>query len=364
MKKLIDAINKAYKFRDGIYYSINSNENDVNKGYWSNIPIKDQDSFLSACNAVGTINAVRKSFPNLEGIIYKSTRAVGLRFLDIKSDDIGVDYGCMWGNLLIHSAKKCKLIVGIDQTEASLKFLSQRLKEEKLNNVYLINENLRNLLPFNLNFDFAIVNGVLEWIPETNQIDLTKYFNKSKVNILNSKLNPNESQQEFLKKIYFSLKDTGKLYLAIENRWDYQHFLWKRDPHSNLFYTAILPRKISNIISKIFYGRPYVNYIYSMKELERLLSAAGFVLIEKFAAFPDYRSPLKIMDINNEDTTDYHPVYHTTPTKNIIKKIFRRIRNYLDKVIYSNLKLFNLAPSFIVIAKKQTGNKTDDQKPN
>ena len=65
----------------------------------------------------------------------------------------------------------------VDQTFESLEFLNQRIKEENLTNVVLINENLRNE-PFNKNFDFSIVNGVLEWIPDTNQIELKKHFTK------------------------------------------------------------------------------------------------------------------------------------------------------------------------------------------
>lgn len=349
---MIDLIDKVYKIKDGIYYSINSNED---KGYWSNISVNDQEEFLSECRTIGTLKSVKENFPNLEGVIYDPTRSVGLRFLNIKPDETGIDYGCMWGNLLIHSAKKCKFMVGIDQTKTSLKFLNIRLKEEKLDNVHLINENLRNSLPFKDNFDFAIVNGVLEWIPDTNQIDLTNFFNKGRINTSINQLRPPESQLEFLKTVHQSLNDKGKLYLAIENRWDYQHFLWKRDPHSNLFYTAILPRKISSIISKIVYGRSYVNYIYSMKKLKQLLSSAGFIITEKYAAFPDYRSPITILDINTKDTSDYSPVYHISPTNNILKKTFRKGRNLLDKIIYKYFKLFNLAPSFIIIAEKRNG---------
>ncbi|SVD23250.1 uncharacterized protein METZ01_LOCUS376104, partial [marine metagenome] len=152
MKTLHDIIKKVYKLNNDIYYSTNS-EKDT--GYWSNITKKDQDGFLSECRTIGTQSAVRKSYPNLEGIIFSATRSVGLRFLNIKSDDVGIDYGCMWGNMLMHSAKKCRFMVGIDQTEASLKFLKLRLNEEKLKNVYLINENLKNDLPFNNNFDFS-----------------------------------------------------------------------------------------------------------------------------------------------------------------------------------------------------------------
>ena len=78
---MINVIDKVYKIKDGIYYSENSNED---KGYWSNISVKDQEEFLSECRTIGTLKSVRENFPNLEGVIYDPTRSVGLRFLNIK----------------------------------------------------------------------------------------------------------------------------------------------------------------------------------------------------------------------------------------------------------------------------------------
>ena len=353
MRKLLELITNNYRLSNNIYYPINNENSDEKKGYWSNISIEDQEKFLIECHNNNTLEAVRNLFPNYEDIIFEPTRSVGLRFLDIQSKDVGIDYGCMWGNMLIHCAKKSKFMVGIDQTSPSLEFLNQRLYEEKVDNVALINENLRNPLPFKENFDFAIINGVLEWIPDINQIDLTKHFNnKGENNSYKKRSNPFGLQLEFLKQVNNNIKKNGKLYLAIENRWDYQHFLWKRDPHSNLFYTAILPRWISNIISKVIYGRPYLNYIYSMNNLERLFSLAGFSIAQKYAVFPDYRFPQKILDMQNIDTSNYSPVYINRPTKNFIKKVFRKGRYFLDIILYKKLKFLSLAPSFIIIAKK------------
>ena len=353
MKELLELITNNYRLSNNIYHPINSEDLAGKKGYWSNISEKDQENFLFECRETGTLNAVRKLFPNYEDIIFEPTRSVGLKFLNIKSTDIGIDCGCMWGNMLIHCAKRSKFMVGVDQTTSSLEFLIQRLSEEKLDNVALINENLRNQLSFKDNFDFAMINGVLEWIPETNEIDLTQHFSIKDNHSKKSESKPFELQLKFLKGVNLYLKKDGKLYLAIENRWDYQHFLWKRDPHSNLFYTAILPTWISNVISKAIYGRPYVNHIYSMKALERLLSLAGFTITKKYATFPDYRFPKKIIDMGNIDTSDYSPIYINQKTNNLFKKGFRKVRQILDNIIYKRLKLLSLSPSFIIIAKKE-----------
>ena len=322
------------------------------KGYWSNISKTDQDQFLKDCKTLGTLEAVKKSFPDYEDIIFDPSRVAALKFLDIKDTDLGVDYGCMWGNVLTYCAKQSKFMVGIDQTFESLEFLNQRIKEENLTNVALINENLRNELPFNKNFDFSIVNGVLEWIPDTNQIELKKHFNEKTKKSLYKENKPRDHQLKFLTEVNKHLKEDGKLYLAIENRWDYQHFLWKRDPHSNLFYTAILPRKIANFISKIVYGRSYVNYIYSINGLKKLLNESGFKISKKFAVFPDYRFPQIMIDMENPNTADYRSVYINKETKNIAKKLFRIFRKLTDILIYQKLKLLSLSPSIIIIAKK------------
>ena len=68
-------------------------------------------------------------------------------------------------------------------------------------------------------------------------------------------------------------------------------FFGVKDPHSNLLLTTVFPKKVSNFISKIKLGRPYVNWIYSKNELIDLVKEAGFSDIELSVAFPDYRFP-------------------------------------------------------------------------
>ena len=42
-------------------------------------------------------------------------------------------------------------------------------------------------------------------------------------------------QVEFLKQVYDSLNPGGQLMLAIENKYSYEYFIGKADPHVNLF---------------------------------------------------------------------------------------------------------------------------------
>ena len=89
MFQLSELINKHYKLSNNIYYPSISEYSDAEKRYWNNISVKDQERFLIECRENGTLNAVRKLFPNYEDIIFEPTRSVGLKFLNIK--EINVD---------------------------------------------------------------------------------------------------------------------------------------------------------------------------------------------------------------------------------------------------------------------------------
>ena len=346
MSKLKKQLENNFICKDEIFIQDNT------KGYWSNFSSEDQRILFQGIKSKSLKDVIRERFPQFLEMIFSDSRAAGLELLDIKKDEIGIDYGCMWGNMLIHASKICKEILGVDQTIDSLKLLKHRIREENLNNIHLLNANLRNEINLNNQMDFAIVNGVLEWIPETQEVIVKDYYRK-KHDTINSEIkDPKTSQLTFLKQIYNHLKTDGRLYLAIENRYDYQHFLWKRDIHPNLMYTAFLPRSLSNIISRIFRKRPYTNYIYSSRELKRLLKSAGFKTASVYAVFPDYRFPQKIIKLGSKDTSHYEPVYAKMRRDDLIAKIFRKTRYVLDIIIYKKLKLLSLAPSFIIIAKK------------
>lgn len=343
MKKIIE----NYEEYDGIF----SKESDL--GYWSNFNEEDQKLLFKELENKTAKKVIEDNFPQYRKMIFDPSRCLGLELLDINKNQIGVDYGCMWGNMLIYSAKKAKTMVGIDQTKDSLKFVLKRLEDEKIDNTFLINDNLRNDINLKNHFDFSIINGVLEWIPTREKVSLKTFFNK--IQIKNEEqLDPRKDQKTFLKMVNNNLKKDGKLYLAIENRYDYQHFLWKKDPHSGIMFTAHLPRFIANFYSKIKLRRRYVNYIYSKRELINLLHESNFKEIEVFAVFPDYRFPKRIIPMNKKFKNNFSLFEYEGTRTDFIAKIFKKIRKLLDYIIYKKLNLYNLSPSFIIIAKKKS----------
>ena len=260
---LIDHLNKTFTYHSGIYKAIDDD------GYWSNFTKQEQENLFKMLETFDSRQAIKKLFPQFYDTIFGSMRNVGLPLLEMKENEVGIDYGCLWGNMLLYASKNCKEILGVDQTMESLKFVQKRIKEEGIKNCYLLNANIRSKFNLQSQFDFAIVNGVLEWVPETSKVEVENFHSlilqiKSTILKMLTK-NPRLIQKEFLVQVNSHLKENGRLYLAIENRFDYQYFLWRKDPHVGLMYTAFLPRFISNIISYIFRRRPYIEPISIQK---------------------------------------------------------------------------------------------------
>ena len=341
MKEIIKNISKSSKINNNIY-SLKP------KGYWSNLDKKDNKKFLDNINKLGTRAAVKnlnKDF--LIDAIYSKKRSKGLNLLNLKGNELAVDFGCMWGAITIPLAKRVKKVIGIDQTEDSLIFLSKRAKENKLKNIQLLHENLRKINLKKTSMDIAIVNGVLEWVGETNQVVVNKYLNERKNN-KNDGSNPGQIQKIFLKKIYNSLKKNGKLYLAIENRYDYKMFFGLKDPHNGTLFTTILPKSISNVISLIFKGKPYKTWIYSYSQLNKILTGTGFKTLKLYSAWPDYRIPDQIIDYNSNFNN--FKVCSKLPLKKITMR--KKIAGILEYIIFKIFKLRMFSPSIIIIAEK------------
>lgn len=316
--------------------------------YWSNLNIEENRKFLEDIDLLGSKKSVQKHFPEHYDVIFSPKRAAGLILLDLKPDEIVVDAGCMWGALTIPLAKAGCKVIGVDQTFESLKLLEKRISEDQLKNVDLVCSDLNKIVFNECSIDKAIVNGVLEWIPQETSVELKKYYGQKKdeTSFHDTVDTPEKKQCEFLKKIYRGLKNQGILYLAIENRYDLFYFLSQPDPHCNVRFITFMPRIIQNLISNFCLGRPYVNWIYSPKQLEILLKDIGFKDIEIKYAFPDYRFPEYVL---SENGLKYYQPFKYRSTKNILKKAVVYVT---EEVIYKRLKLSVFSPALIVIARK------------
>lgn len=335
-----------FELKDGIFYSKNDES-----GYWSNLNQEENKKLIETLDELSPQDTIKKLYPKLYDVIFSKKREAGLELLQLKGTEVCIDYGCMWGALSVPLAKRAGHVISVDQTRDSLKFLSSRYQYEGLNNVTIVNQNIKKfpMLPEGIKADCAVINGVLEWVPETGNIELNNYYGKKKKKTYAQGYSPRLVQLEFLKSVKDNLSEDGRLYLAIENRFDFKMFFGVKDPHANLLFTTIFPKIIANVISLVFLSRPYVTYIYSKKELKKLLADAGFSDAKFHFAFPDYRFP-ELIKAEKESLNEFKPTI--TIRQNGRIKIKRLIGYCLEFIIFRILNLRGVSPSFIVIAEK------------
>lgn len=336
---MVKYLSKFKKINENIY------QDKINHGYWSNLTAVENKNLLNLAKKETCKSAVKKLFPKYYETIFSEKRVAGTELLQLNGTETVIDLGCMWGALSIPLAKQVKQVVSVDQTLETLKFASKRAQEQNLNNIVFINSNLRHFSIEENAFDIAIVNGVMEWIPETNEIIVDEYLEKSKRSP--SGQNPREIQLKFLKGIKQGLRKNGKIYLAIENRYDYKMFFGEEDPHSGLLFTTILPKSFANIISLLFRRRRYKTWIYSFNETIKLLKEAGFNNFQTYSCWPNYRMPDHIIP-HGTKSKYFKPI---NIRKNGRIKFKRLIANRIEWLLFYKLNLQFFSPSIIIIAK-------------
>lgn len=326
---------------DGIYVS-------GADGYWSNLTLDENRRLIEALRTKSPREALIEHQPWLEDIIYSPKRPAGLELLRLTGEETCIDYGCMWGALTIPLAQRTRYVVGVDQTPESLAFLQARLKESRCDNVALLNHDVRSMPILSNKVDVAVVNGVLEWIPEQGVVELKTYFAQRQKRAYAG--DPQAHQKSFLEKVRANLREKGKLYLAIENRYDLNSFFGARDPHTGLLFTSFTPRAVASLLSKLQLGRPYVNWLYSFRGLSRLLIDSGFSRVDLYMCFPDYRYPERIIPFGHS-LRSFRPTISSINSRGR-KSLKRQLARAGEYLAFRWLRLKWLAPSIIAIAHK------------
>lgn len=253
----------------------------------------DMQKLLRLSKESGWLSAIH-TVPNIFGeewqeyfIEYNSSksRAPWLNLIvNNNNEAVVLDYGCGFGAISYIASSHCNTIVSVDASLDRVRFWSTRVKQEGIKNVVCVAWDGKGPSPFSENsFDAILLNGVLEWIPECIR-----------------DVDPLIAQFNSLKYFYDLLKDDGKLFLAIENRFALQYFLGSPDHHSELLFATLLPRIFANLYSKIIRKRPYRVYTHSLSNYIKILRQAGFKNIAPYEVFPLYQFPEEIIQLQNE----------------------------------------------------------------
>lgn len=240
---------------------------------------------------------------------YDPRTAVGLTLLEIENHELGLYLGSGWDGFSILAARKCRAIVDVNDSYTLQRQKQILLGKEHIDNFFLLNcDPEKDLKLFNL-FDFAVVNGGLKALPDAAASRVKR-----------------RGHLKYLQQIYSSLTCNGRLYLAAQNKCDYQSYI-------RLNGSNINPR-------------------YSFSAMEKLLKEAGFRNVRKYAVFPDIHCPRKIIPMKRVDSCSYMPIYNITSNGGLLVKIFRKIRTYLDIIVFKKAKMYFLAPGYILLAQK------------
>lgn len=272
------------------------------------------------------VRTLEKDTRELISFLLGADRAHGLDVLKIRSDDYVLDLGAGYGGLSLAIADTGAHVDSVEWVMEKLVFLRSLARQRGLENINCIKADCKTLPYAPETFTKIIMNGFLEWIP---------------LEFLEMK--PKNAQIRVLQKCHDLLKDSGRLFIGIENRCWYPYFLGYHDPHERrLRFVTILPRCIANIISYVWRGKPYRTHIYTSRGYKKLLHSVGFKDVQVYGVMPSYVEPDTIVEehsLNNYFADCFHK------GKMTIKKLVKCM------VLHLGLSKF-FVHSFILVARK------------
>jgi SAM-dependent methyltransferase len=225
--------------------------------------------------------------PWLYQIITNSNRSDFIFLLPLKEGDLALDLGAGWGQVAIPLSKFCD-VVAVEGYLDKVKIMNEIARQEKRDNILFLFCDVFQM-PFEKEqFDFAILNGVLEWVGAFNYDD-----------------EPINQQQKILEEIYDLLTPNGYLYIGIENKCGLKYLLGEMDDHTGLTDFTYLPVVMAKRVFKEKTGEELRVFVHNKKEYEQMLKRAGFSTVQFFGILPDYKLPNYIVDLSISKLSKY-----------------------------------------------------------
>lgn len=253
------------------------------------------------------------------------TRATALFQTPLDPDRRVLDLGCGWGTLGRSISGFTKQVVAMDLTYPSL-VLSARLARPGMIHVH---GGDGPYLPFkDETFDTVILNGVLEWIPESRP-----------------GVSPWHAQLHFLREVLRILKTNGEVLLGIENRISALYAMGSREDHSGLRFISLLPRPLANLYSRLVRGKEYRNHTYSSSGLTKIFRQAGYGETQFFWPWWIYRTPWHVFPFVGKNYLDPNALKDAATLRH-------RLANWLLVLLARCPAARAFVPSFYVRAGK------------
>ena len=216
------------------------------------------------------------------------SRAKWINIIPHDENTMFLDVGCGWGTNSIPISKQVKMIYALDATYERVKFVDIRSKQNNITNLIpILGSAIKLPLPDN-SVDVVAFNGVLEWL-----------------GAIDKNINPMKIQKLVLKEAFRVLKNSGRVYIGIENRYSLRYFLGGADDHSFIRFTSLMPRWLANVYCKMRTGDKYFTHTYSLGVYRKTLIECGFCEIETYCPWPDYRNPAEFCRLEGNNLIEF-----------------------------------------------------------
>ncbi|MGH9356428.1 MAG: methyltransferase domain-containing protein, partial [Terriglobia bacterium] len=288
-------------------------------------------------------SAARSRFTDPEMIngLLNLQRASWLPLLGLPADAVALDVGCGYGAIAHSLALAMKEVCAIEAVPERIEFTQERLRQEKLDNVTLVQASAMDLPFFESSFDLVVLNGILEWVGEWDPEG-----------------RPRDVQLKFLSSVRRLLKDGGVAVIGIENRFSLGSILGGQD-HSGIQYTSLVPRWFATRMlrrsSTAHYRtvlnakKEYRTYTYSAPGYRKLVAEAGYGASTVYWAIPNYNEPSQLVPVEarpliREVSLDFldHP---GRPGRSALRRKAKRM-------LAGSSAFRWLLPNFVIVASK------------
>jgi len=187
--------------------------------------------------------------------------------------EIGAGCGAITGML----CSKTKSVTAVELSERRSMIIDAR--HYKHQNLEIIVGNF-NDIEFSRKFDYITLIGVLEYAP--------------------SFTNSHDPATTFLKRVKKLLKNSGKLFIAIENQFGMKYWAGANEDHLGKTFSGI----------EGYFESSHVR-TFGKVELEQKIKNAGFKNISFYYPYPDYKFPEQIF--TDDRLPSVAEIYNTTP---------------------------------------------------
>jgi 2-polyprenyl-3-methyl-5-hydroxy-6-metoxy-1,4-benzoquinol methylase len=285
--------------------------------YWGEISQEKMQEVLAASSTAGWRSAVSTCLPPKDrGRITNTARAAFQDILPIPHNSRVLDVGAGLGIISTEIARHHR-VVALEGVWERAQFIAIRKKQDRLQNLTVLNGDLNSVDLGEEQFDAIIVNGVLEW-----------------VGLFDLAAPPEQVQLHFLQSLRRLLTPRGIIYVAIENRIGWSMFLGSED-HSGLKYTSLMPRFLARWVCahgssyRSRFNTGYRTYTYSYWGYKKLFGRAGLQIATALVPTSGYTTPTEMVPIHQSAIRTYTygswinpPVDFSDKLRNMGKRLF------------------------------------------